>query len=442
MTHSIITVSGLNKSVKQLLESGIGSVWVEGEISNMARPSSGHLYFSLKDAGAQVKCAMFKSALKGDSLRWQNGVQVLAHARVSLYEPRGDFQLVVDKLEESGLGALQSAFEALKQQLTQEGLFATDHKKTLPTFAQTIGVVTSPSGAALQDILHVIERRYPLAHVIIYPTLVQGKEAAPNIVQAIRAAQEHGQADVLILARGGGSLEDLWPFNEEIVARAIYACTIPTLSAVGHETDFTIADFVADVRAPTPSAAAELATPDGAALLAQVKQLQSQYARVIKHILFKAEQRLALLVKSLIHPGQQLERYAQFCDELQARMNRVMIQQLALRSAKLQTKTQILQQFHPKHRMNEYMLRVEHISERLQKSMNEKLNRYQQRFGSLIRALDALSPLAILQRGYSITYTADQRVLHSVDDLLIGDTVHTQLSHGRIIATVTAKENP
>lgn len=440
MTHNIITVSGLNKSVRQLLESGIGSVWVEGEISNLARPSSGHLYFSLKDAGAQVKCAMFKSAVKGDSLRWQNGVQVLAHARVSLYEPRGDYQLIVDKIEESGLGALQRAFELLKKQLGEQGLFAPEHKKALPAFAQTIGVVTSPSGAALQDILHVIERRYPLAHVIVYPTLVQGKEAAPNIVQAIRSAQQHGKADVLIIARGGGSLEDLWPFNEEMVARAIYACTIPTLSAVGHETDFTIADFVADLRAPTPSAAAEIATPDGAALIAQLLQSQAQCVRAIRHILYKQEQRLALLTKSLIHPGQQLDRYAQLCDDMQGRMYRVMVQQLALRTSKLQTKAQILQQFNPKHRLNEYMIRMKHISQRLNTSMQDVLNRKGQQFSHVVRALDVLSPLAILQRGYSITYAADHTVIQSIAQVSVGDRISTQLSQGRIISEVITKE--
>lgn len=436
MTPNIITVSGLNKSVRLLLESGIGHIWVEGEISNMARPSSGHLYFSLKDSGAQVKCAMFKNAIKGDNLCWQNGVQVVAHARVSLYEPRGDYQLIVDRLEESGLGALQRAFELLKKQLGEQGLFAAEHKKALPSFAQTIGVITSPSGAAFQDILHVIERRYPATHVIIYPTLVQGKEAAPQIVHAIQLAQKHAKADVLIVARGGGSLEDLWPFNEEIVARAIYACTIPVISAVGHETDFTIADFVADYRAPTPSAAAEIATPDGMALLGTLCQSQESCLRAIQHILYKHEHHIKFLIKSLIHPGQQLEQYAQLCDDLQERMCRALIHQLALKTSKIQTKAHQLYQFNPKHQINEQTMRVKHLNHRFILIMQDILSRQSERFGSLIRALDALSPLAILNRGYTITYTADNMLIRSTQALNVGDKLRTQLAQGSIISKI------
>ncbi|MFA6037855.1 MAG: exodeoxyribonuclease VII large subunit, partial [Legionellales bacterium] len=318
-TQQIHTVSSLNQSARLLLEEGLGTVWVEGEISNFVRASSGHIYFSLKDANAQVKCAYFKGR-KNQQNNWAQGMQVLACARVSLYEPRGDYQLIVEYVEEAGLGALQKAFEVLKAKLQAEGLFASEHKKSLPAYPKCLGVITSPTGAAVKDILHVLERRYPILPVIIYPTLVQGTSAAAQITKAIKLANQQQRCDVLIVARGGGSLEDLWPFNEEIVAKAIFESKIPIISGVGHEIDFTIADFVADVRAPTPSAAAELASPDGEALLGYLEQMESRLTQRMLHRIAFIQQRLLGLTQRLRHPRERLQFFAQKLDEQSHRL--------------------------------------------------------------------------------------------------------------------------
>ena len=275
--RNILTVSQLNRSTSQLLAEHFLSVLVEGEISNLSTPSSGHLYFSLKDAHAQVRCAMFKTQQRKLGFKPENGKQVLIKAQVSLYEPRGDFQLIVEHLEEAGDGALRRAFEALKLKLSEEGLFNPVHKKAIPTLPGTIGIITSPTGAAIKDILTVLKRRFPAIPVIIYPVAVQGSNAKYEITQAITLANEHEYCDVIILGRGGGSLEDLWAFNEEIVARAIFASTIPIISAVGHETDITIADYVADYRAATPSVAAEQASPDQQEWLNRFVQLEGYF---------------------------------------------------------------------------------------------------------------------------------------------------------------------
>ena len=259
-----ISVSELNRTVRRLLEDDIARIWVEGEISNLARPASGHVYFSLKDEKAQVRCAWFRQRQRGPTIHLKNGDQMLVFGKVSLYEPRGDYQIIVEQVENAGEGELRRRFEALKNKLADEGLFDTERKQPLPALPGRIGVVTSPSGAAIRDILTVLRRRFPAIPVLVYPTAVQGDAAAGEIASAIDTAVRRAECDLLIVGRGGGSLEDLWPFNEEVVARAIAACPIPVISAVGHEVDVTIADFVADVRAPTPSGAAEIAVPDQA----------------------------------------------------------------------------------------------------------------------------------------------------------------------------------
>ncbi|MGB7397419.1 MAG: exodeoxyribonuclease VII large subunit, partial [Candidatus Macondimonas sp.] len=289
---SVYSVSRLNREARILLEGGLPLLWVMGEISNFSQPSSGHWYFTLKDAQAQVRCAMFRNRNQGLGLRPQNGMQVQVRVRVSLYEPRGEFQLIAEQMQPAGEGALRLAFEALKARLAAEGLFDASLKRPLPAYPHTIGVITSPTGAALRDILHVLNRRYPLARVVFYPVPVQGVDAAPQIVQALRLAGERAECDVLILARGGGSLEDLWAFNEEIVARAVRACPLPVVSGVGHEIDFTIADFVADLRAPTPSAAAESVVPDGSDLLRRFDQYQQRLSTLARHRVERAGTRL------------------------------------------------------------------------------------------------------------------------------------------------------
>ncbi|MEW5972932.1 MAG: exodeoxyribonuclease VII large subunit, partial [Pseudomonadota bacterium] len=276
---SPLTVSSLVREIRALLEGNFPLVLVEGEISNLARPGSGHLYFTLKDAGAQLRCAMFRNRASLLRFRPQDGAHVLVRARITVYEPRGDLQLVVEHIEEAGLGALQRAFEQLKHRLAAEGLFEATRKRPLPALPHRIGIITSPSGAAVRDVLHVLERRFPMIPLRVYPTSVQGAGAADEIVAALRRANEDGDCDVLLLVRGGGSLEDLWPFNEERVARAIAASQLPVISGVGHETDFTIADFVADARAPTPSAAASLAVPDALAVADQLRALEGRLLR-------------------------------------------------------------------------------------------------------------------------------------------------------------------
>lgn len=388
MSDQIISVGQLNNQVKTLLESGIGYIWVEGELSNLARPPSGHIYFTLKDANAQVRCAMFRGFNK-QKTNWQNGMLVQVRARVSLYAPRGDYQLIVEQMQEAGVGELQRQFELLKAKLEKEGLFNSDHKKPIPEMPTCVGVVTSPTGAAIHDILHVIERRFPALRVIVYPTLVQGEQASASIARMIKLAQKHKQADVLIVGRGGGSLEDLWPFNEEVVARAIYQCKIPVISAVGHETDVTISDFVSDLRAPTPTAAAELITPDGEGLLNYVREQERRLSREMLSLIQSHFDTLSHLSKRLVHPGEQLEYYAQRLDECWLRM---------------------------------------------QRAMQRQLNHTEQKFHALTRALEALSPLSILNRGYSITFDKQGNALHHASQVKPGDTLRTRLGKGEVIS--------
>src|SRR5690348_2678760 len=319
--RSIYTVSRLNKEVRVMLERGLGVVWVEGELSNFSQPSSGHWYFSLKDRDAQVRCAMFR--LKNATLGFtpKAGQHVVARGRVSLYEPRGEYQLIVDHLEEAGLGALQREFERLKTKLAAEGLFASERKRSVPRFPRRIAVVTSPTGAAVRDVLNILARRFPPAAVLVYPSAVQGATAAPAIVQALQLASARAECDVLILARGGGSLEDLWAFNDERVARAIRACAVPVVTGVGHEIDFTIADFAADARAPTPSGAAELVAPDRVACLEALTRIEGRMSACMRRELRVVSGQLASVCARLkqSHPGMRLIHQAQRLDGLEQR---------------------------------------------------------------------------------------------------------------------------
>jgi exodeoxyribonuclease VII large subunit len=333
----VYSVSRLNEQVKGLLEQGFPPLWVEGEVSNFRPQSSGHWYFSLKDAEAVVACAMFRGRNQALGFKPKDGMQVLVRARVSLYSPQGRYQLILEHMEPSGEGALRRAFEQLKQKLQAEGLFEEARKKPLPAVPRRIGVITSPTGAAIRDILNVLKRRYPLGEVVIYPVPVQGAEAAPAIVRALQTAAGRAECDVLILARGGGSLEDLWAFNEEIVARAIAACPLPVVSGVGHEIDFTIADFVADLRAPTPSAAAELVSPDAAEWRSRLERLSRQLQASQQRRLQQLGQHQAFLGKRLkqLHPGRRLEQLMQRLDEFELRLARSAAAALQGRRARL-----------------------------------------------------------------------------------------------------------
>lgn len=397
-TENIYTPSELNHEARLHLEAGFGRIWIEGEISNLSRPASGHLYFSLKDEKAQISCALFRSNTYGMGFKPENGMLVRARGRVSLYEARGNYQLIADSLVRSGEGLLRAKFELLKNNLAAEGLFDEAQKKTLPAFPLRIGVITSPSGAALRDILNVLQRRWPLATVRVYGVPVQGNEAAPAIVNALAAANTHNWAQVIVTGRGGGSLEDLWAFNEESVARAIYASELPVVSAVGHEIDFSISDFVADLRAPTPSVAAELISPDQRVLKQNLSALGNRLQQRSQYLLQRLSQKLDNLAHRLRqqHPGQRLVQ------------NRKMLQQ---------------------------------AHHRLQLAATRIVPERRRHLQDLARTLNAVSPLPTLARGYAIVTDAQSgTVIGSVKDIKQKQELITQLHDGQIIST-TEKVN-
>jgi exodeoxyribonuclease VII large subunit len=436
--RDIYSVSRLNREVRRLLEQGFSRIWLEGELSNLARPSSGHLYFSLKDAGAQIRGAMFRNRNRALPFTPEDGMQVLVRGKLSLYEPRGDYQLIVDHMEEAGDGLLQRAFEALKQKLSAEGLFEEQHKRPLPPLPQRIGVITSPSGAAIRDVLTVLGRRFPAIPVRVYPVPVQGKEAASEIAATLDLASRRRDCDVLILTRGGGSLEDLWPFNEEVVARAIHACEVPVISAVGHEIDFTIADFVADRRAATPSAAAELASPDQQEWLQHIGHLTTRLQGRMRETLVTRNQTVAWLAKHLqqLHPGQTLRQQAQRLDELERRSLAAVQATLGNRQASLADLQNRLQLHSPAGRIGELQLRWRALAQRLGSAMQTTLTSRRQALALYSRALNAISPLATLERGYAIVSRPGGDILRNAKDVKTGEQVNARLGKGRLVCTV------
>ncbi|MDO9103785.1 MAG: exodeoxyribonuclease VII large subunit [Methylovulum sp.] len=435
----ILTVTQLNRASSLLLSNHFLTVLVEGELSNLSMPSSGHLYFSLKDANAQVRCAMFKNQQRRQAFKPENGKQVVVKAQVSLYEPRGDYQLIVEAIEEAGDGALRRAFEALKHKLSDEGLFDAANKQPLPILPGTIGIITSPTGAAVRDILTVLKRRFAAVPVIIYPVAVQGDKAKYDIAQAIAAANAEPRCDVIILGRGGGSLEDLWAFNEEIVARAIFASDIPIISAVGHETDFTIADFVADLRAATPSAAAEHATPDSQEWLARINYLETRLQQQIQRQLTLQQQALGWLSKRLQqqHPGQKLARNAQRIDELELRLNQAMRLKLRHQKNRMETQTARLGQHNPAEKISYYRQKLDYLHQRLPAAIAHKLEKLGQRTSHAGQTLHAVSPLATLSRGYALVIEpASGNIIRSAEQLLVGDIIETKLGLGRCTSEI------
>jgi len=441
--RTVYTVTELNGSVRLLLSSHFGTVWVEGEISNLAQPSSGHLYFTLKDRDAQVRCALFRGSARFLTFRPANGMQVLARAQVGLYEPRGEYQLTVDYLEEAGDGALRRAFDALKAKLAEEGLFDAARKKTIPVPPRCLGVITSPTGAAVRDILSVLKRRFPALPVIVFPVKVQGEEAKHDIVRALALAGRTGLCDALILARGGGSLEDLWAFNEEIVARAIAACPIPVISGVGHETDFTIADWVADLRCPTPSAAAEAASPDGAAWLARFVRLEDRLRHHLRVVIERQAQSLAFFNKRLrqAHPEKHMHRQAQRLDEWELRLRRAARSALARPEARLQTLAAKLRSRHPAQRLQFLQARQAELERRLAAALEKRLDRHRQAVKAAAAKLHTVSPLATLERGYAIaSRERDGKILRDSAEALIGETIRIRLAQGVLIGQVLQKD--
>jgi exodeoxyribonuclease VII large subunit len=437
--REIYSVWQLNREVRELLESGFARIWVEGEISNLARPPSGHLYFSLKDARAQVSCALFRNVATRLGFKPENGTQVLVRAEVSLYEARGNFQLIVNHMEEAGDGALRRAYEALKQRLFDAGLFEPEHKQPLPALPSCIGVITSPGGAAIRDVLAVLKRRFPAIPVIIYPTLVQGDSAATQIVAALETAQRRQECDVLLLTRGGGSLEDLWPFNEEIVARAVHACRLPLVSAVGHEIDVVISDFAADQRAATPSAAAELLSPDQTEWLARLDQLQQRLSSQMQQKLQQNNERLNWLQRRTLqtHPGRRLQQQSQRLDDLSLRLSRAWPHRYTQWLAYCSALSARLKQQSPGQQLQRLETGTAQLAQRLEYCINIQLSGRREKLAILSRALDSISPLATLQRGYSITLKQPEGiVVHTASQTRIGDTLETRLATGSIISQV------
>jgi exodeoxyribonuclease VII large subunit len=423
-----------------MLESELNTVWLCGEISNFIAASSGHWYLSLKDNKSQVKCAMFKGNNRRVRLSGppRNGQQVLIRAKVSLYEPRGDFQLIIELMEGAGEGLLRQKYEQLKNKLDSEGLFSQNHKQLIPQYIKSIGIVTSATGAAVKDILTVLKRRNPLIKVIIYPSLVQGEHAHFEIVQAIRLANIRNECEVLIIGRGGGSLEDLWPFNEEDVVRAIYQSSIPTISAVGHEVDTTLADFVADMRAPTPSAAAEMAAHHLTVLIDKIHVFNQRIINAHKNNVSKNEKLIHNLQQrlSLLHPAQKLQLQQQKLDELCLRLK----QMIKHKQLRFQQRPNLLQQhlaaLAPIKKIREKALLIKQLEQRLNTSVQQGQVLRSQRFAHIIEQLQLVSPLATIARGYSVTRNKKGKVISKMKELTVGENISVQISDGQITATV------
>lgn len=432
----VFSVSELNNAAKILLENQFPAVWLEGEISNLVQPRSGHLYLTLKDDSAQLRCAMFRGNNLHLNFRPRDGVQVLVRGRLSLFTPRGDYQLIIDHMEQAGLGALQRAFEQLKARLAAEGLFDEQRKRPIPPRPTRIGVITSPTGAAIHDILSVLRRRFPLTSVILYPSLVQGNDAPAQLCAAIAKANARQECDVLIVGRGGGSLEDLWCFNDEKVARAIAASALPVVSAVGHQTDFTISDFVADLRAPTPSAAAERLSADTNELLATLAGYEHGLHDFMETTLRGYRQRLDGLGQRLKHPGKRLEEHAQRLDELDLRLRQALHRQLQLRQSHLNTARARLHARTPAHALLACRRQLETLATQLHKALHTHLHDATREAAHLAQRLNSVSPLNTLGRGYAILQTRNGNIVQRSDQVQPGDPLRARLREGELLCTV------
>ncbi len=437
--RTILSVGELNAEVNQLLTQGFPLLWVEGEISNLVRPASGHLYFTLKDKKSQIRSAMFRNRNMKLTIKPENGMKVLVRGRVGLYEPRGDYQLIAEHMEDAGIGLLQKQFEALKEKLSKAGFFDQEHKKELPEYPKRIGVITSPTGAAIRDILQVLKRRSPHTPVLIYPVAVQGNASKTEIETAIRRANIDKKCDVIILARGGGSIEDLWSFNEENVAKAIYQSDTPIICGVGHEIDFTIADFVADLRAPTPSAAAELVAPDASQLVTYVMQTQLWLEQNIKQELKQKQQKLDWITIRLQHqkPSNRIEQQAQRVDNLEARLRQSFDTQLMQHKAKLANFTTRLLSNNPQKTIHREKQFLNNYKAQLSQAINIKMSHCQSIFQIKMAKLDATSPLKTLDRGYAIIQDqSTDTIITSTNDLSSQQTIKVTLKDGETTAIV------
>ena len=434
-----ITVSQLNRRAKTLLEQGIATLWVEGEISNLSRPASGHIYLSLKDENAQVSAAWFRQRQRGPAIGFKNGDKVLAYGRVSIYEARGNYQLIIEQMEPAGEGVLKRRFDALKKKLQAEGLFAEDRKRELPALPSRIGVITSPSGAAIRDIVSVLGRRFPAAPVIIYPAAVQGEAAPGELMAALETAIRRDECDVLIIGRGGGSLEDLWAFNDEALARAIADCPIPIVSAVGHEVDFTISDFVADVRAPTPSGAAEIVVPNQQDWLHRINTLAIRIGRIGERKVQDRAQELDWLGRRLVaaSPKATLQRQHDSLRENRSRLAATMRTRLLEMQNTTQALSGELLQQSPALMVERSIGQLAMLRQRLGGGAHDALSDAAHRIALLGRALNSVSPLATLDRGYAIVLDEDGKALTDATKASKGDEIRARLSKGELVATVT-----
>lgn len=437
-SNSIFSVSQLNNKAKSLLEQELSYIQVIGEISNLSRPASGHLYFSLKDERSQVRCALFKRQAQRLNFTPENGLQILVNANTSLYEARGDYQLIINSAEETGDGALQKAFEQLKEKLAAKGLFSAEHKKELPVIPQAIGIITSSTGAAIQDILSVLNRRFPSIPVIIYPVMVQGAEAKYQINQALITANQRKECDVIILARGGGSLEDLWSFNEEMVAKAIFKSRIPVISGIGHETDTTIADYVADFRAATPTAAAEHVTPDVQQWKNQFSAYQQHLTQLIQNKLLERARHLDWLDKNLSqqHPGKQLKLKLLRLADLNTRLQGNLRNQLTQSKSLLTIQQAELMQFNPVNKVQQLKSKFILLNNRLHNNIEYKLQKNKNQLQLLSTTLNIVSPLSTLERGYTLTSTENGKLIHSSQKLKIGDNIKTRFAESTVTSQI------
>ncbi|MFK7815422.1 MAG: exodeoxyribonuclease VII large subunit [Gammaproteobacteria bacterium] len=441
--RQIYSVYQLNREVKQLLQQNFPLLWIEGELSNVARPASGHIYFSLKDQQAQVRCAMFRNSNRGLAFQPENGMQVLVRARVGIYEPRGEYQLTIEHMEEAGVGVLQRKYEALKLKLSEEGLFDTDNKLPLPVYPKIVSIVTSATGAAIRDILSVLHRRYPLLNIRIYAVPVQGESSAAAIVEALTAINKRKDSDVIIVSRGGGSIEDLWSFNEEEVARAIYASKIPVVAGVGHEVDFTIADFVADVRAATPSAAAELITPHQDELLESFGQYENTLLYLFRDIISNLHQSIDWMTQRLefLHPKQTIQRKQEYLTELQRRALSAIKLTFSDQDNQLSKLSLRFESQSPRTRIREAKTKLIDLHRQMNRSIELKLEHKQQILHTLERTLDAVSPLGTLNRGYAIaSKSSNGQILHDSKQINKGEKISIQLAQGSLSAKVEDKQ--
>jgi exodeoxyribonuclease VII large subunit len=429
-----VTVTALTKYIKRKFEVDphLQDLWIKGEISNFTYHTRGHMYFTLKDENARIQAVMFAGYNRYLAFRPENGMKVLVRGEISVYEPSGNYQVYIKEMQPEGIGNLYLAYEQLKKRLEEEGLFSPEHKKPIPKFPRYVGVVTSPTGAAIRDIMTTIRRRYPIAKVILLPTLVQGEQAAPSIVRSIEKANELGYLDVLIVGRGGGSIEELWAFNEESVARAIFASNVPIISAVGHETDFTIADFVADLRAPTPTGAAELAVPHLTELLERLAQRKVRLIRAMKEKITHESERLARVQKSYAfrYPKKLYEQKEQQLDMLMERLERQTMRLIEQKRERWQQYDLHLQKHHPAEKLKKAAEKQQVLAKSLEREMQTIFKQKQLLFTSLLSKLQVLSPLKIMERGYSLVYDEKQQLVKSIHQLGPGDSIKVRLQDG------------